>query len=135
MLRSVALVLTVFVAASAVTAGSASTAAQRGGADPYGMDAAQKAGVTCRTELVPMRDGTLLATDVYLPPTPGRHPVIMQRTPYGFRLGHGCFKATSGGVAFWAQNGYVGVTQDSRGTFRAQGAFHPLVREQADSAH
>jgi putative CocE/NonD family hydrolase len=89
-------------------------------------------GVACHTENAPMRDGTLLATDVYLPSEPGRHPVIMQRTPYGLRLGHGCFNGTSAAVAFWAQNGYVGLTQDVRGTFRSQGVFHPIVQEQAD---
>ena len=35
-------------------------------------------------------------------------------------------------MAFWAENGYVGITQDSRGTFRSQGTFHPIVQEQAD---
>jgi len=88
----------------------------------------QKNGVTCHTEYAPMRDGTLLATDVYLPATPGRHPVIMQRTPYGLRLGHGCFVGTSASVAFWAEHGYVGLTQDVRGTFRSQGVFRPISR-------
>ena len=79
-----------------------------------------------------MRDGTQLATDVP-PATPDRtHPVIMQRTPYGLRLGHGCFVGTSGSVAFWAEHGYVGLTQDVRGTFRSQGVFRPIFQEQAD---
>ena len=56
----------------------------------------------------------------------------MQRTPYGLRLGHGCFERTSGVMAFWAENGYVGVTQDARGTCRSQGSFQPIVQEQAD---
>ncbi len=93
---------------------------------------AQGSGVTCRTEYAVMRDGTRLATDIYLPAAPGRYPVIMQRTPYGLRLGHGCWASLSGGIAFWAQNGYVGVTQDARGTFRSEGTFHPIVQEQAD---
>src|SRR5262245_22525771 len=79
-----------------------------------------------------MRDGTLLATDIYLPATPGRYPVIMQRTPYGLRLGQGCFAEFSSQMAFWAENGYVGISQDARGTFRSQGTFHPIVQEQAD---
>lgn len=91
-----------------------------------------KAGVSCHTEYVRMRDGVLLATDVYLPPAPGRHPVILQRTPYGLRLGHGCFERTSGQMAYWAEHGYVGVNQDARGTFRSQGTFQPIVQEQAD---
>jgi putative CocE/NonD family hydrolase len=91
-----------------------------------------KGGVSCRTEYVPMRDGILLATDVYRPAAPGRYPVIIQRTPYGLRLGHGCFVGTSAAMAFWADNGYAAVTQDVRGTFRSQGTFHPIVQEQAD---
>jgi putative CocE/NonD family hydrolase len=94
--------------------------------------AAKRNGVTCHTEFVAMRDGVLLATDVYLPSAPGPHPVILQRTPYGLRLGHGCFVGTSGTMAFWAENGYVGLTQDVRGTFRSQGTFHPIFQEQTD---
>lgn len=93
---------------------------------------APTSGVTCRTVNVPMRDGILLATDVYLPAKPGRYPVILQRTPYGLRLGHGCFTGISGNMAFWAENGYVGVNQDVRGTFRSQGEFTPIHQEQAD---
>jgi putative CocE/NonD family hydrolase len=35
-------------------------------------------------------------------------------------------------MAFWAQNGYVGITQDVRGTFRSHGTFQPFFQEQAD---
>ncbi len=79
-----------------------------------------------------MRDGTLLATDVYLPASPGPHPVIMQRSPFGGRLGHACFGGSSTVMAFWAENGYVGLTQDTRGTGRSQGTFQPIFQEQAD---
>jgi putative CocE/NonD family hydrolase len=89
-------------------------------------------GVTCRTVQVRMRDGVLLATDVYLPARPGRYPVILQRTPYGLRLGHGCFTGVSGAMAFWAEHGYVGVNQDVRGTFRSEGSFTPIFQEQDD---
>jgi putative CocE/NonD family hydrolase len=88
--------------------------------------------VTCRTELAPMRDGTMLATDVYLPAAPGRYPVVLERTPYGLGLGHGCFSGISRDMAFWAEHGYVALTQDSRGTFRSQGTFNPFFQEQAD---
>ena len=36
-----------------------------------------------RTEMVRMRDGTDLATDIYLPPGTGKFPVLVCRTPYG----------------------------------------------------
>ena len=93
---------------------------------------ANSKGVTCRTVQVRMRDGVLLATDVYAPARPGRYPVILQRTPYGLRLGHGCFASLSGNMASWAEQGYVGITQDSRGTFRSQGTFTPIHQEQND---
>lgn len=92
----------------------------------------RKGNVTCHTEMTPMRDGTLLATDVYLPAASGRYPVILERTPYGLRLGHGCFRGISGEMAFWAENGYVALTQDSRGTFRSQGMYNPFFQEQND---
>lgn len=91
------------------------------------------AGVTCETVRVPLRDGVMLATDVYRPAAPGRYPVIMLRTPYGLRLGQGCFAAgLSAGMAFWAEHGYVAVSQDARGTFRSEGEFRPIVQEQED---
>ncbi len=101
---------------------------------PVPIDSAtvEKDGIRCHSEMVAMRDGTMLATDIYMPPSPGPHPVILQRTPYGHTLGHGCFANTSGQMAFWAQNGYVGITQDVRGTFRSHGTFQPFVQEQAD---
>ena len=90
-------------------------------------------GVTCETVRMPLRDGVMLATDVYRPAAPGRFPVIMQRTPYGFRLGQGCFAAgLSGAMAFWAEHGYVAVSQDARGTFRSEGEFRPIVQERDD---
>lgn len=94
---------------------------------------ASVSGVTCETVQVPMRDGTRLATDVYRPPEPGRYPVILLRTPYGLRLGQGCFQeGLSAGMAFWAEHGYVAVSQDARGTYRSEGRFHPIVQEQND---
>ncbi len=92
----------------------------------------KKNGVTCETTMVPMRDGTLLATDVYRPSTPGPHPVLMQRSPFGGRLGHACFEGASNVMAFWAENGFVALLQDVRGTGRSQGTFRPIVQEQAD---
>ena len=35
-------------------------------------------------------------------------------------------------MAFWAENGYVAVSQDVRGTFRSGGTFRPIFQEQAD---
>ena len=121
-----------WIAVVAAAALGGAVAPKSAAAPQEGGIVAQKNGVTCRTEYVATRDGVMLATDVYLPPVPGRYPVVVQRTPYGLRLGHGCFERTSGDMAFWAENGYVGITQDSRGTFRSQGTFTPIFQEQAD---
>jgi uncharacterized protein len=71
-----------------------------------------------RTFLVQMRDGALLATDVYLPPGyteqghPGRVAAILVRTPYGK-------DRVNEAVARWIdmalRNGYAFVNQDMRG--------------------
>ena len=113
-------------AASAILLAAVPAAQQR---EP----AAGDGGVTCETVRVPMRDGVMLATDVYRPAAPGRYPVIMLRTPYGLRLGQGCFApGLSAGMAYWAEHGYAAVSQDARGTFRSEGEFRPIVQERDD---
>ncbi len=78
-----------------------------------------------RTEvMVPMRDGILLATDVYLPEGEGPWPVILRRTPYD--------KGTGGGEGPYTSNGYALVIQDQRGRFRSQGEYTPHESELAD---
>jgi putative CocE/NonD family hydrolase len=89
-------------------------------------------GVTCEEVQVPMRDGTLLTTDVYLPSAPGRYPVVMQRDPYGRAFGNGCFAGLSAGVAPFVQQGYVGIDQQVRGTYTSQGSFTPVFQEAKD---
>lgn len=67
------------------------------------------------TVMVPMEDGKLLATDVYLPRTGGpAWPVRLVRTPYGRR-------AYSQEYGRLAEQGYVMVLQDMRGRFESQG--------------
>ncbi|MEA2064256.1 MAG: CocE/NonD family hydrolase, partial [Gemmatimonadota bacterium] len=73
---------------------------------------------------VPMRDGTLLSTDVYRPDTAGTWPVLLLRTPYNNftpELGY-----------YFAGRGYAVVLQDVRGKCDSDGAFHPFVNEAAD---
>ena len=90
-------------------------------------------GVLCETIQVPMRDGTLLATDMYRPVTPGKYPVVMYRNPYGRSFGAGCFNSgLLGDFASFAQNGYIALGQDVRGTNRSQGPFREMVQEAQD---
>ena len=84
--------------------------------------------------MVEMRDGILLATDVYQPArsgrvVKGRLPTILQRTPYN--------KEASGrirGLGEWfCKRGYVVVIQDFRGRFKSEGTFYKYANLGEDS--
>jgi uncharacterized protein len=79
---------------------------------------------------IAMRDGVRLATDIYLPASPSRHPAVFVRTPYdkasrytGLRTLARCF----------VDEGYVFVAQDVRGKFRSEGQTVPYAFDVADS--
>ena len=80
----------------------------------------------------PAPDGAVLATDVYRPAAGGRHPAVLQRTPYDKRQ----YPLT------WplldprklAAAGYVVAIQDVRGRFASEGEFVPYRHEAADGA-
>ncbi|MHB1842408.1 MAG: CocE/NonD family hydrolase [Sulfobacillus sp.] len=76
---------------------------------------------------IPMRDGVGLAADIYLPVSPGAHPVVLLRTPY---LRTTSEIAATG--AFWARAGYVFVAVDVRGRGDSEGAFRPYRAEGED---
>ncbi len=75
-----------------------------------------------RTEMVPMRDGVKLATDIILPKGEGKWPVLLMRTPYGRNSKDGL--ATVGGVV--AKVGYAIVSQDMRGRGDSEGEDYPV---------
>jgi putative CocE/NonD family hydrolase len=82
--------------------------------------------------MVAMRDGTRLATDVYLPardgqPADERLPVILTRTPYG-KSGARNFGQ------YFARHGYVFVAQDTRGRYASEGVWHWLTDDGRDGA-
>src|SRR5262252_2584607 len=64
-------------------------------------------------QMVPMRDGVKLGTNIYLPEGQGPWPVVLQRTPYNKDVIGG-----SGGV--WTTHGYAVVIQDVRGKFKSE---------------
>src|SRR5215831_6228854 len=70
-------------------------------------------------EMVAMRDGVKLGTNIYLPEGPGPWPVVLQRTPYNKDV-----LGSSGGV--WTSRGYVIVVQDVRGKFKSEGTYRPF---------
>jgi putative CocE/NonD family hydrolase len=79
---------------------------------------------------VPVRDGTRLALDLYLPaqdgnPLPGRYPTLLARTPYN--------KNGSSAEARWfATRGYAVVVNDVRGRYASEGRWRMLVDDPDD---
>jgi predicted acyl esterase len=68
------------------------------------------------TEMVAMRDGVHLATDVYLPQGEGPFPVVLERTPYNR-------KAKPEQAVQYVRSGYAFAIQDWRGLFDSEGKF------------
>jgi predicted acyl esterase len=77
------------------------------------------------SEMVAMRDGIRLATDIYLPEGEGPWPVILMRTPYN--------KGPIGAQRNqWTSNGYAFVIQDCRGRFKSEGKYLPFMNDHLD---
>jgi uncharacterized protein len=80
-----------------------------------------------KNQMVPMRDGVLLATDIYFPKGfKGKLPVIFHRTPYNKEKGIG--EVTQ----FFCKHGYIVIFQDCRGRYQSQGSFIKYVNEPQD---
>jgi putative CocE/NonD family hydrolase len=73
---------------------------------------------------IPMRDGTRLALDVYLPDAPGTFPTLLERTPYDKRAS---MEVIVDAPAFFASRGYAVAIQDVRGCFASEGELDFLV--------
>ena len=71
---------------------------------------------------VPMRDGVILYADVFRPVEEGKHPVLVQRTPYSSERYPTSYRE---GVYF-ARRGYVFVMQDVRGRHESEGKWEPF---------
>src|SRR5437660_11957177 len=77
--------------------------------------------VFARNQMIPMRDGVKLATDIYRPaaagvPVADKLPILLQRTPYNKEA-----PATVAQARFFASHGYVVALQDERGAFHSEG--------------
>ncbi len=73
-------------------------------------------------EMIPMRDGTRLYTAIYLPNDGERHPVMMMRTPYGLNpYGKEFHKYLRTVQGVYAENRYIIVHQNVRGTYMSEG--------------
>jgi putative CocE/NonD family hydrolase len=78
----------------------------------------------------PAGDGTVLATDIYRPAAGGRHPAVLQRTPYDKRQHPLTWPLLD--PRKLAAAGYVVAIQDVRGRFASGGDFLPYLHEAAD---
>ncbi|MFN3524677.1 MAG: CocE/NonD family hydrolase [Paracoccus sp. (in: a-proteobacteria)] len=93
-----------------------------------------------QTQMVAMRDGARLATDIHMPEGSGPWPVILERTPYdrqgvsGSEVAPGrpepLTRARLGRLM--ARRGYVVVMQDVRGRYGSEGVFEKYVNEGED---
>jgi putative CocE/NonD family hydrolase len=79
--------------------------------------------------MIPMRDGTRLATDVVRPDAPGRFPVLINRGPYSK---DSYLNNPDHSIWFFPRNGYVMLSQDVRGRFNSEGEYNPLFQEALD---
>jgi uncharacterized protein len=83
--------------------------------------------------MVAMRDGTELATDLWVPEsTPA--PTLLVRLPYSKDLPALFAYGLVPNVFALVEAGYVVVYQDCRGTFRSGGEFTPMLAEPDDGA-
>lgn len=93
-----------------------------------------------QTQMVMMRDGVRLATDIHMPEGAGPWPVILERTPYDRQGISGSevaldrpeplTRAALGRIM--ARRGYVVVMQDVRGRYGSEGVFEKYVNEADD---
>ncbi|HUQ93454.1 MAG TPA: CocE/NonD family hydrolase [Bryobacteraceae bacterium] len=77
---------------------------------------------------VKMRDGVSLFADVYRPTTPGKHPVILSRTPYSTERYPNAYEA----AVYFSRRGYAFVYQDVRGRHESEGKWEPFRNDIED---
>ena len=79
------------------------------------------------TEMVPMRDGVNLATQIYFPEGAGPWPTMLVRHPYGPLYGEDVFEVM-------AKDDYVAIMQDERGRFASEGDWSPRKKSGEDGS-
>ncbi len=79
--------------------------------------------------MVPMRDGTGLATDIYTPKGDGPFPVIFVKTPYNFNKIDGIQLRLAIDAI---KHGYAFVVQNERGRYYSEGDWEILGRPRTD---
>jgi putative CocE/NonD family hydrolase len=77
---------------------------------------------------VPVRDGTRLSADIFLPRANGPFPTIFFHTPYESNSERDLKWGT-----WWARRGYAAVAQDCRGCYQSEGTFYAYRDDGPDS--
>ena len=99
-----------------------------GGASGVGQQEGQGAEAPIAKEpsnMIPMRDGAGLSTDLYFPDGPREDlATILIRTPYG--------KSGGGMVSRFVEEGYAVAVQDMRGRFESEGVYKPSTGDRND---
>jgi putative CocE/NonD family hydrolase len=83
-----------------------------------------------KNEMVRMRDGVRLATDIYRPArngsaVNGKFPAILERTPYNK-------DSLSVAASHYVPHGYVVIAQDVRGRYHSEGHWRPIRDDPQD---
>ncbi len=79
---------------------------------------------TKQDEMIPMRDGVRLHTEIYIPRhAAGPFPFLLTRTPYGLNDAPDGYSRLLAGYRAMFSAGYIFVFQDIRGRFKSQGKF------------
>lgn len=85
-----------------------------------------------RNVVIGMRDGCRLRADVWRPLVAGRHPALLQRTPYDKNDSGASVVSAGLEPAAAVARGWVVVVQDVRGRGASEGEFEPFRNESAD---
>lgn len=101
-----------------------------------------------RDVMVPTRDGSPIAVDVFRPTAPGRYPVIVSISPYGKDVywpdRYPLFDLVDDGEHMawetenperWVPDGYVIVRADTRGSGHSPGLLHVLDRREQEDGY
>lgn len=85
--------------------------------------------VTKKTDVMMTRDGVKLVSDIYLPVTDEKLPILLMRQPYGKSIASTVVYAHP---IWYAQQGYIVVIQDVRGRGASEGEFKLFETEIED---
>src|SRR5205823_5817136 len=128
MLTTIALVAIGALSATPVTPSAAVSTQSLDSTPP----SARRVGVRIDDVMIPMRDGTKLSADIYLPADTGRYPVLVTRSPYPTIGGKAAFRATPSRAEIFVRQGFAVVVQDTRGRGDSQGRFGYHFQEGPD---